>query len=382
MLETTRLINAIAALRETVSPDPIHLEEVRNALNEFIPEAECLDFMLTNNTDRIPFGINVFPQLTSDMINKILLSGEEMVLTKYYVELDSKVFLYGLEDDEILAVMLYNITHLTDKSASPVSRLRGAIDLYFTSSATQLKIRESLQYQQILTLGLVDTLVKFTNCLYLDSDVLADPYLKALDLDYAFDGGCSKLFNKIPGFENSASRSPALIILDWCFRLYADVEHQRIPAIKQLERSKDITASALYKRLFDRAIDALHKIDTDTLVESTVIKESKKGSLFSQIKYNGLRGIEDDFYEFMVRARNAESEEEVMYALKQINIRLSILDDYIRNENLSEEDKKRWTALYIKYTNIRDEIANKKVYNKRNYGVFFDYNQLDNVYDD
>ena len=97
------------------------------------------------------------------------------------------------------------------------------------------------------------------------------------------------------------------------------------------------------------------------------------------MKYNGMRGIEDDFYEFMVRARNAETEEDVMYALKQINARLTIISDYIASEDLDPSEKERWSALYIKYCNIRDEIANKKIYNKKNYGIFFDYNKL---YDD
>ena len=81
----------------------------------------------------------------------------------------------------------------------------------------------------------------------------------------------------------------------------------------------------------------------------------------------------------MVRARNAETEEEVMYALKQINVRLAILDDYLRNEEMSDADRQRWTNLYNKYVAIRDEIANKKVYNKRNYGIFVDYNRLDEL---
>ena len=46
---------------------------------------------------------------------------------------------------------------------------------------------------------------------------------------------------------------------------------------------------------------------------------------------------------------------------------------------MSDQDRQRWTALYNKYVAIRDEIANKKVYNKRNYGIFVDYNRLDEL---
>lgn len=371
------LISAIGNLR--LSQTAIDLENVRDALNSVVDHGMCVDLLFTKNTDKIPFGVMVTPSITPDDINKILMSGEDIVVRRYFVEIDSKCFSYDLEDIEIAAIILFNIRHLVG-TVDPIKRLRNTIDMYFTSTCTQLHIKDSIQYQQILTLGLIDTLIKFTNCLYIDSDVVTDAYMVSIGLGEEFTSGIQKLYNIIPGFDNIASRSPMLIILDWCFRLYSNVAHERIPAINQLKRSKEITASLLYIRFINNAIDSLYKIDTDSLISESfdLLLEGKKNSLFSQIKYNGLRGLEDDFYEFMIRARNADTEEDVMYALKQINIRLSILDDYLRNEqSLSEEDKKRWTDLYVKYRNIRDDIANKKVYNKRNYGIFFDYNRLD-----
>ena len=133
----------------------------------------------------------------------------------------------------------------------------------------------------------------------------------------------------------------------------------------------------------NNVINSLNRIDTDNYLNESVtryVTEAKKrGSLFSQIKYNGLRGIEDDLYEFMVRARNAETEDEVFYALKQINVRLSILDDYLRFEEMSDADRDRWSAVRDKYAAIRDEIAHKKVYNRKNYGIFVDYNKIDSM---
>lgn len=383
MPDLSKLIQAIGNIRQEQSP--IKLNELLNEINSLFTNANCVDVLFTKNTDYMPFGIMVTPSFSQDNINSILISGSSVKVNRYFVEIDSKTFTYGLDDEETAAILIYNIYHLTN-DFSPVDRLRNAIDSYFASTGTQLNIRTSIQYQKILEFGLIDTLVKFTNCLYTDSDILNDAYLVELGLEDSFTTGIAKLFNKYPEYTNDASRHPMLVILDWCFRLYNDVEHERIPAIKQLERSRELNPSVLYKKMIKKAIDALGLIDNDSMLTESynmmVMNEGKKQSLYSQIKYNGLRGIEDDFYEFMVRARNAETEEEVMYALKQINVRLSILDDYIRNENLSDEEKKRWTTLYIKYCDIRDEIANKKVYNKKNYGIFFDYNQLDKIYND
>lgn len=354
--ELTKLISAVGNLKEYQGP--INLTEIQDALNALFPHYECVDFMYTQNTDKIPFGVIITPVLTSDHINKILLSGEEMGLPKYNAEIDSKVFQYGLDAEEATAILIYDIVHMCSNS-TPVKRLREAIDEYFVTTQTQLKIKDSIQYQQILAFGLVDTLIKFSNCLYLDHDVVSDAYLDSIGLGESFTTAISKLFNNIPGMTNDASRMPGLIILDWCFRLYGDVEHQRIPAIKQLERSKDITASVLYKRIVDRAIDALYKIDTDSLIIESTLNKVKRDdhSVYAQIESGSLESMEDDFYEFVVRLEQAELDEDIRYILKEANLRLAILDNYIKNDYLTESDKEMWTDQYIKYSNLRDRAG-------------------------
>ena len=379
------LINSIANLRLNKSANA--LSEVQKNINMIFGDGRnCIDFIYTENVDKLPFGCMVTPSLNHDQINNILISGDEFVIKEYYVELDSKAFLYGLSDAEIASVILYNVAHMTDDSV-PTVRLREAIDIYFTEHNTQLRINEAIQYEAILAYGLIDTLIKLTNCLYIDSEIVTDAKLDELGLADDFTSAMHKLFKKIPGCESVASRMPNMIVLDWCFRLYTNVETERIPAINQLKRIKSIAASELYARIVNNIVDALYRIDTDTYTntfigESYIMESKNKNGLLAQLKYSGLRGIEDDFYEFMIMARNAETEYEVMYALKQINARLAILEDYIRNTEMSEEEKKRWTDLYIRYINIREEIAKKKVYNRKNYGVFVDYNKLDQMSDD
>ena len=102
-----------------------------------------------------------------------------------------------------------------------------------------------------------------------------------------------------------------------------------------------------------------------------------KNSLFSNLKYKGLKSIEDDLYEFKIRAKNAETEDDVFYALRQINTRISLLDDYLLSEDLSDHEREKWYKIMTEYRAIREEISNKKVYNKKQYGIWFDYNQLD-----
>lgn len=377
------IIKKIGSLREFSGREV--LDDLRNLINQFFTEVECVDVLYTSNIDNTPFGVVVIPQFKSETINNVLMHDAPIRVMKYLVEIDSKLFDRGLNDEEVAAMLIYNINALTADS-TPVEHLREMIDSYFATYRTQLHIRSSIKYQNLLEFGLVDTLIKYTNCLYLDEAISEDAYLDGLGLGGMLRPAINKINMIYDGMQSTTLGHPCLVIIDWCFRLYNNVDSERLPAVHQLQKAKSLTASVLYKRLIDKAIESLYKIDTDGFVTESakvygqIFNEGKHGGLFSQIKYNGLRGIEDDLYEFIVRARNAETEEDVMYALKQINARLAILDDYIRNEDLTDEEKQRWTMVYVKYREIRDEIVNKKVYNLRNYGVFFDYNQFDKMY--
>lgn len=377
------LINAIDNLRRDDSHDAVR--QCKDALNAiFGGKSTCERFIYTINIDKLPFGCIAMPKISGQEVNELVLSGDPIRIAKYDLELDSKLFDYGLTSKMIAEVILYNVYHLTNDT-TPSVRFREALDIYLADNDTQLSIKNSVQYQSILALGLCDTLIQFTNCMYLETDIISDPLLEQLGLT-DFDDALNKMFAKIPGCETSMLRKPRLSTLDWCLRLYNDVEKERIPALRLMDKMKDITASALYTQKFNNVIQSLNRIDTDSIVneavQQLVSEGKKKGSLFSQIKYAGLRGIEEDLYEFMIRAKNAETEEEVMYALKQINVRIAILDDYLRNEDISDAERARWQGVLDKYIAIRDQIAAKKVYNKKNYGIFIDYNKLDQMDED
>lgn len=377
-------IQTLASLRDMTTVSFDQIRTCRDALNKIIDnKANCVNLIYTINTDKLAFGCVVMPRFRGEEVNNLLISGDPIRIQDIEVEIDSKLFDYAFTDEQIAMIILYNICHMVNDH-NPTARVREAIDTYLMNHDTQLVIKDSIQYQPIMALGICDALVQFTNCLYLDTEIESDPFLENLGFEENFGDTLATLFQVIPGASAEINRKPRLNMLDWALRLYVDVKKERIPAIHLLNKCISICGSTLYKNKFQTVINCLHKIDTDSYVQEAYnefLNESKKNkkSLFSQIKYAGLRGIEEDFYEFMVRARNADTEEEVMYALKQINVRLAILDDYLRNEEMSDQDRQRWTALYNKYVAIRDEIANKKVYNKRNYGIFVDYNRLDEL---
>ena len=377
-----KLITAIDKLRDfsVTQEDLIAVKDILNLI--FRPDADCAGFVYTVNTDKLPFGCVVMPTLRGVDVNDYFVVGNDSRLSEYMVELDSKLFDYGLTNEEVAQVMLFNIYHMV-KDFTPLRNVRMAIDDFLTKSATQLIIKDSVQYKEILKLGLVDALVNVSSCLSLPSDVVSDPFLESLGLE-DFDKALDKLYKEIPGCENEVSRAPKLNMLEWSLRLYCDVEKERIPALHLLEKAKTLTASTLYITKFNNTINALNRIDTDMVVNEAVqtfFNEAKrKGGLLASLKYSGLRDIENDLYEFQIRAKNAETESEVMYALKQINARLAILDNYIR-ENPDDPEIDRWVAVKLQYMDIRDTLAKKRLH-KRNYGIFVDYDALDKLDDE
>ena len=374
------LIRAIDRLRD-FSHNQADLVAVKDALNSiFLKDAACDNFIYTINTDKIPFGCIAMPKISPDTINNLMVVGDPIRFSSYEIEIDSKMFDYGLTNEDVAAIMLYNIYHLIC-DFTPCKRLREMIDAWLTNRDTNIVIKDSIQFQAILAFGLYDALNQLTSCLYLPDEVINDIFLDSLGFEN-FEEALQKLYREIPGCENEITRQPNLTMLDWCLRLYTDVDKERVPALHLLDKAKKITASVLYINRMNAVINALNRIDTSLYTESAqiYITESKKRGFFAALKYSGLRDIENDLYEFVIRAKNAETEEDVFYALKQINARLAILDDFIR-ENPEDPDIDRWIALKDQYLAIRDKMAKQKVYKHKNYGIFIDYNALDKQFD-
>lgn len=378
-----KLVSLIDKLRD--NSEDIHetLNSIKTSLDSiFLPDAKCVNFVYTVNYDKLPFGCVVMPDLSSVDLNSYLIAGEDVRIDRYSVEIDSKLFDYSMSNEQVAEVILFNIFHMV-KDFTPFRKVREAIDDYFVKSCSQLNIRDSVQYKEILRMGLVDALVKVSSCFSLPNDVQSDPFLESLGLE-DFDEALNIIYKQIPGCENEVARQPKLSMLEWSLRLYADVEKERVAAIHVLERAKELTASTLYITKFQNTINSLNRIDTDMVVSEAVnqvfMEAKRKGGLLASLKYNGLRDIENDLYEFQIRAKNAETEGEVMYALKQINARLAILDDYIR-QYPDDPDIDRWIGVKMQYIEIRDVLAKKRLH-KRSYGIFVDYDALDKLDDD
>ena len=179
-------------------------------------------------------------------------------------------------------------------------------------------------------------------------------------------------------------------MLHWSLRLYKDIHLKRVPAIKTLDKAASISGSGLLKGKIDylkkrltNYVAPLASVKGSVMnpIVDIAVKESAENvlwelNIFKNMKLNGLRSIESDSYEYEMRIRNVEDEAEALAILHEINVRLSMLENYMANNKLSSNEAKKYDALYKKYCGLRDELSKKKVYKKKNYGLWYDYNSL------
>lgn len=359
-------------------PSSTMLTDLKKELNKFFTEAECLDIIFTKNTDKLFFGMCIMPVLQPSEILDIVLSDQKMTIKKYFLEIDSKILQIGLTAEELSAVLLHEIGHIVIDE-KPIQMVRANIDKYLSDKDEIISLKDSAQYNQLLAFAIKDTIQKFTTLMNRENDELvADAFVSACGYGDHLVSAHNKILHNSWGLSKNVS-GPKILVLDWIFRLYTNVKFNRIPALKTLKTSKSFTASQLTKKEVDKVIDALNKIDTDIVREAAYLLEgvNKKNSFFGRLKSNGLRSIEEDYYEYKIRIKNAETEEDAMYILRQINSRLTILQDYLQSEDIDEKEYEKWHNVLVKYKELRADISSKKIYNKKNYGLWYDYNQID-----
>ena len=396
-----KVMNKILYLKpedRLVTPNSSHLNEIKENLNIIFDKAKCTDAIYTLNTDKIYFGLLVNPKISDSMSMNLLASSNPVSITNYQIEFDSKLFDIGLDDEELTATLLYEVGSMIDPAS--IDELRNLINVTIFNDNNVLYLRNSFNYSQLIIYALKDTLYKISSVMFKDSadDILASDIIAKAKLSDQILSAQEKLISAANG--NSESfRTPKTIILKWMFMVYQDIAHNNRLIKDTLKDAKDFTASILQKKEIDNTIDAIDRINLQNVMGSSgttiytsesapliKIVESKcpsvvnEISLFKSLKQSGLRGIEDDYYEYFIRVKSAETEEEAMFALRGINTRLSILDDYIYNTpDISDSERKKWENLANNYRKLRDILASRKIINRKQYGIFIDYDQYDKL---
>ena len=372
-----------------VAPNMSNLADLRTIINSIFDENKCLDVLYTLNTDKQFFGIRINPAMSASDATVILSTDEKVRLVNYQIEFDSKLFDIGLSGDELVAITIYEIASMMDNTEM-FDNVRALIDCNVVTNDDVISIRDSVNYAQLIIFAIKDTMYKLSSMIFKDEpeDLLANPVTAATETGESLLSAREKIISSISGLGDTF-RTPKPVILEWMFLMYRDMKINSGIISDTLNDAKAFTASRLEIAEIDKTLDAVNRID-NSITESTSnldlnhffekkhLSSLNEISLFKSLKKNGLRGIENELYEYTMRVKNCTDPDDAYLVMRGINNRLGVLEDYIYSEQLTDSDRRHWEEVAQAYRDLRVVLSKKKLEGKQ-YGLFFDYNKLDEL---
>lgn len=371
-----------------VAPNMYNLNDLRTIINSIFDENKCLDVLYTLNTDKQFFGIRINPSMSASDATVILSSEEKVRLVNYQIEFDSKLFDIGLSAEELAAITIYEISAMMD-SSELFDNLRALIDSNIITNDDVISIRDCVNHAQLIIFAIKDTMYKLSSMIFKEQpeDLLVNPAVAATNIEDSLLTAREKIISSISGLGDTF-RTPKPVILQWMFLMYRNMNINSGIISDTLNDAKTFSASKLEITEIDKTLDAINRINSSIVETSNLdlnhffdkkhMSSLNEISLFKSLKKNGLRGIENDLYEFSMRVKNCTESDDAYLIMRGINSRLGILEDYIGSEQLSDHDRKHWEEVSQAYRELRIVLSKKKLDSKQ-YGLFFDYSKLDEL---
>ena len=371
-----------------VAPNMSNLADLRTIINSIFDENKCLDVLYTLNTDKQFFGIRINPAMSASDATVILSTDEKVRLVNYQIEFDSKLFDIGLTGEELVAITIYEIASMMDNTEI-FDNLRALIDCNVVTNDDVISIRDSVNYAQLIIFAIKDTMYKLSSMIFKDEpeDLLTNPATAATETGESLLSAREKIISSISGLGDTF-RTPKPVILEWMFLMYRDMKINSGIISDTLNDAKAFTASRLEIAEIDKTLDAVNRIDNSIIESKNIdlnhffekkhLSSLNEISLFKSLKKNGLRGIENELYEYTMRVKNCTDPDDAYLVMRGINNRLGVLEDYIYSEQLTDSDRRHWEEVAQAYRDLRVVLSKKKLEGKQ-YGLFFDYNKLDEL---
>lgn len=341
------------------------LNKLKNELNKFFIKARCKEILYTLNTDKLFFGMRVYPVFDGNKAMEILGDGKTSPFEEYYVELDSKLFdpMLGLNKREKTAILLHEVGHIVYDTAT-IDEVRSQIDMYFAKSDDYVDIKSSKGYRELIGYALKDSIVKAGSLFskFGNTEMVADTFVVSCGYGPDLESAMKKIVTSSAYMAKNVD--DRFITLSWVLRLRSEFSIRRIPAVKTLNKAKQLTASKLEQREITYATNILNRSDlgvNEGFVEDIRARFSKK---FNDFKAKGIRSMKNDIYELNLRLRTAESTEDLMYIIRQVNTDVAILQDYLA-ENITEEERQSIINTLAELYDIRQRAAKEQTVRDR-----------------
>lgn len=367
---------------ELVKLCPKSAADIKSALNKIFKDTECTAVYITQNTDKMMFGVKVMPDIDSDKVYEYLMGNENVRIKKYSVEIDSKfidlIHLAKSNDSEtcckdVSAVLLYEIDRVIG-SPTPMDNARNFLNSYLADNKESLSISNSIHYKEILTYGLKDFISKNNSFFYTksSSEILANEFITACGLCDNIEEAQQILLDSNAKFYED-SEIAQITVFAWTLRLYKALRFRRVGALKMLSKAKLLTPSRIERAELENVYRRITRIDDEALLESVASAVKNK---LNRLKAKEIRSIADEYYELNMRSRNVEDEADALYLMRQINNKISILSEYLNSEGLSERDKNTTFESLRRFQDLRDNLSKKTVYRSKAFGIYIDYPEL------
>lgn len=368
MEKTANISNLLAIQKVLFTLDDNHsntqLNLLKKELNRFFIKAKCTNVIYTENTDKLFFGMRVYPCISPDKAVDIVTNDEVTPFTTYAVEFDSKLYdpMMGLTEREILAVLLHEIGHIV-YDTSTIDEVKKSVDLYLADTSDYISTKTSNRdFNSVLAYGLKDAMFKQASLFakFGNEEMIADTFVFSCGYGEDLETAFKKILHSSMFINKDVD--DRFIMLSWALRLNKNIRFTRLQSIKTLNKAKQLCASRLEKEAIADTVDSLRKIKDDNINESGLIDNVKERfhKKFANFKAKGIRSIKTDIYELNLRLRVAETEEDLLYIIRTINSDIAILQDYLTEPDVDDQERQDVENVLQELYSIRQKAAKDK----------------------
>lgn len=336
------------------------LTQIKNELNHFFYKAQCREVLYTVNNDKLFFGMRVYPVIDSDNVIDIISDDKPKAFDKYFLEFDSKLFdpMLGLDEKEITAILLHEIGHIVYDTYG-IDAVRRNIDVYFTNTGDYINPRINESYKEVIAYAIKDAVVKSASifCKFGNEENIADAFVASCGYGPYLESGFRKILRSTSYLNKDVD--DRFIVLSWALRLKRDLKLNRLPAIRTLNKAKQLTASELEKREIANAVSKLNRIEdiNESAIDNLKSRFNKK---INDFKIKGIKSIKNDVFELNLRLRTAEDVDELMYVIRTVNNDIAILQDYLSEPEVSDAERESIYSVLEELYSIRQKAAKEK----------------------
>lgn len=348
-------------------------------LDKFFSDLKCTSVQYTDNTDNEFFGLYI---KNTNMTPRKAVPREgdlDYVPCNYSIEIDSKLASV-LNPVELTAVIINEIKNII--SVQALEKFRDAFDFYIGMNNFSINLELMNNHPNLFRFMYDESVATLLSVFRSPtSDIIAaDDFMVGCGLYEEFNSAMDKV-KRLKESTFTDELGNKLLTMQWYISVINDsiTDTRYISSI--LRRGFKLTGSKLLRANMLNAIKELEPMtDTTERYYKSLTEAAGKKSLAMQIKDSGLRAIEQDVYEYTMRIKNIEDENDALLLMRQLNNRIAILEDYIAQEELDERVYQKWNKVLEKYYSLRESLTKKTIYKQKMYGLFADYNVLQQMY--